>query len=262
MMRYARDILLSLPDSGGLGRRAQHSLLPPIIPLPNYSFIYPLAFIPIPFARPHTTPQQVSEYVDNMCDRVDVPSSPRDWISSASSTMAKGKKAFGQAQAKGRAADSAWYTHKMKQSKLRFRCGIRMMEMGMTPAGGGVADEKTQQEAAEDLRARWSGTERPSQTAGALSSLFTASQQLKMRGNLVSGMKNLSIVFFAEDRILENRKWLLRAATEYRTHVLTPGMWDALIEAHDDTEGGGHHHHHARFQTPEARKHKKNLLDM
>lgn len=228
---------------------------PPPRPSPNHTAI------PILFARPHTTPQQVSEYVDNMCDRVDVPSSPRDWISSASSTMAKGKKAFGQAQAKGRASDPAWHTHKMKQSKLRFRCGIRMMEMGMTPAGGGVG-APADDDAAEKLRARWGGVERPSQTAGALSSLFTASQQLKMRGNLVSGMKNLSIVFFAEDRILENRKWLHRAATEYRTHVLTPGMWDALVEAHDDTEGGGHHHHDARFQTPEARKHKKNLLDM
>jgi hypothetical protein len=43
-----------------------------------------------------------------------------------------------------------------------------------------------------------------------------------MRKNLVSGMKNLSIVYMAEDRILENRLWLHRAVDMYvcNTHTL------------------------------------------
>ena len=47
-----------------------------------------------------------------------------------------------------------------------------------------------------------------------------AAQQRKMRSSLVSAMKNLSIVYMAEDRVVDNRQWLSRAAALYRKEFL------------------------------------------
>ena len=107
----------------------------------------------------------------------------------------RGKQVFTAAQdlpasGPGEANESA-RSVQLRRAKLLFRCGIRMMELGVDD--------------------------------GRLAAHFAAggaAQQRKMRSSLVSAMKNLSIVYMAEDRVVDNREWLSRAAALYRKEFL------------------------------------------